>query len=244
MSEGVVDLIYADPPFCTGKDWGEYDDRWASDDTYIAFMRERLIEMKRLLKPTGSIYLHCDPTMSHYLKVLMDAVFGRAQFRNEIVWSYNSRTMTTKWFAKKHDVILFYARAHQDMRFYPDAVRIPYRPESIVQYNQTDAKGRRYKAQSGGKRTYLNETGQPCPDVWDIQLLGSRDKERTGYPTQKPIALLNRIIAASSNPGDVVLDPFCGSGTACVAAARAGRRWIGIDASPDAIRIAEERLAD
>ena len=111
METGSVDLIYADPPFNSGKDWGEYDDRWASDNAYIAFMRERLLEMKRLLAPTGSLYLHCDPTMSHYLKVLMDSVFGRAQFRNEIVWAYQRWTGATKHFQRMHDILLMYARS-------------------------------------------------------------------------------------------------------------------------------------
>ena len=211
---------------------------------YLCMMGVRLVELRRVLKPTGSIYLHCDPTASHYLKLLMDAVFGRDNFRNEVIWSYNSRTMTTKWFAKKHDVLIFYAREHKGMRFYPDAVRIPYRPESLVQYNQTDAQGRRYKAQSGGQRTYINEAGQPCPDVWDIQLLGSRDKERTGYPTQKPLTLLDRIVKASSKIGSVVLDPFCGCATALVAAEQQGREWLGIDISAKAVDLVRQRLKD
>ena len=242
MDAESVDLIYADPPFGTGQDWSAYVDKRTGDE-YLAWIEPRLTEMHRMLKPAGSIYLHCDPTMSHYLKVLTDAIFGRSNFRNEVIWSYNSRTMTTKWFAKKHDVLIFYAREHKGMRFYPDAVRIPYRPESLVQYNQTDAQGRRYKAQSGGQRTYINEAGQPCPDVWDIQLLGSRDKERTGYPTQKPLALLDRIVKASSKIGSVVLDPFCGSGTALVAAQSLGRQWIGIDSNHDAVRLSRSRLA-
>ena len=204
-------------------------------------MAIRLIECYRVLKSTGSLYLHCDPTMSHYLKTTLDCIFGEKNFRNEIVWSYNTRTMPTAWFARKHDIILMYAK-HNNPTFCIDEVRIPYRQESLNQYNKVDEHGRRYKPQSGGLRTYLNEKGQPCPDVWEIQVIGSRSKERTGYPTQKPLALLDRIIKASSNKGDLVLDPFCGCATTCVSAENNGRYWIGIDVSAKAYDLVKERL--
>ena len=212
-----------------------------SDKSYLIYMAIRLQEMYRLLKPTGSLYLHCDPTMSHYLKIVLDAIFESKNFRNEIVWSYNTRTMPTAWFAKKHDIILCFSKGHNPT-FRIDAVRIPYRKESQVQYNKIDERGRRYKPQSGGLRTYLNEKGQPCPDVWDFQVIGSRSKERTGYPTQKPRALLERIIEASSNEGDMVFDPFCGCATTLVAADRKDRQWAGIDISEVAVSLVKERI--
>lgn len=211
--------------------------------SYLYFMAERLIECRRILKGTGSIYLHCDPTASHHLKLLLDAVFGVQNFRNEIVWVYNTRTMPTKWFGRKHGIIFLYKHIGEPT-FNLDAVRVPYLAKSLVQYNQIDEDGRRYKQQSHGKRTYLSEGGQPCPDTWNIQILGSRDKERVGYATQKPEALLERIIKASSNPGDVVCDPFVGSGTTSVVAAKLGRDSIGIDLTFMAIDIAERRLQE
>ena len=178
-----VDLIYADPPFNSGKDWGEYDDRWASDNAYIAFMRERLLEMKRLLKPTGSLYLHCDPTMSHYLKVLMDSVFGRAQFRNEIAWCYSTSGRAKRFFAKKHDTILLFTKS--DSAFWGD-YRIPVSPEYLSShYRQVDEHGRRcrIRVDAGKQRTYYPDKGMTCNDWWDIPYLNSQAKERTGYPT-------------------------------------------------------------
>lgn len=210
---------------------------------YITFMTQRLVELHRVLKSTGSFYLHVDPTASHYLKIILDTIFGKHNFRNELIWKYNSRTMSTKWFAKKHDVILFYTKTNNYV-FNTDAVRIPHKDDSLKQYNKIDEKGRRYKPQSDGQRTYLNEKGQPCSDVFEIQLLGSRDKERTGYPTQKPLKLLDRIIQASSNEGDIVLDPFCGCATTCISAERNGRKWIGIDIEKKSAELVLNRLHD
>ena len=238
MEAGCVDLIYADPPFGTGKDWGAYVDKRTGDE-YLAWIEPRLIEMRRLLKPTGSIYLHCDPTMSHYLKVLMDSVFGREQFRNEIIWCYRGGGVPRSDFARKHDVILRYSKT-REVTFNVDDVRIPYSQDVLTSgASRYDKSYRTNKTYSGYR---LNDKGKHPEDWWEIQPLMPSDKrERTGYPTQKPLSLLDRIILASSNPGDVVLDPFCGSGTALVAADRAGRQWIGIDASLEAIRIARER---
>jgi len=210
--------------------------------SYLYYMMERLRQCHRVLKPTGSIYLHCDWRASHYLKMVMDEVFGYKNFKNEIIWCYNTRTMTTGYFARKHDTIFFYGKTNK-VNFNPDAVRIPYRKESLAQYNQTDEQGRKYKKQSHGRRTYLNPLGQPCPDVWEVQILGSRDKQRTGYPTQKPEALLERIIKASSNEGDIVLDPFCGCGTTIVVAHELNREWIGIDINNVAIEVIKKRCS-
>ena len=207
---------------------------WGDDmGAFLCFMGVRLMEMHRLLKPTGSIYLHCDPTASHYLKALMDAVFGRKNFRNEIVWNYKYGGRSKKSFGRKHDVILFYVRS-KSAPFYQDAVRVPHEEESLaMNFRKVDEDGRRYREGtwgSGKKYRYYADEGRTCDDVWtDINALHQSDKERTGYPTQKPLALYERIIRASSNLGDMVLDPFAGCATTCVAAERLERQWVGID---------------
>ena len=243
MEASSVDLIYADPPFGTGQDWGAFVDKRTGDD-YLAWIEPRLLEMKRLLAPTGSLYLHCDPTMSHYLKVLMDSVFGRAQFRNEIVWAYRRWTAPSGDLQRLHDVILWYCK-DRDHRTYNTIWVLPANVEKGRNESyEADSDGRLFRWQTAnGKRykIYRDKRGVHAGDVWTMPFLHPSATERIGYPTQKPLALLERIILASSNPGDVVLDPFCGSGTALVAAQRAGRQWIGIDANPDAIRIARER---
>ena len=256
---------------------------------YLTMMAQRMIELHRILKPAGSIYLHCDPTASHYLKLLMDAVFGAENFRNEIIWKRTSGHSDAKRFGQVHDVILFYARS--DRATWNGAFQ-PYDPEYIERYYRyQDEDGRRWMSgdlsasglQGGGyeydwkgvtrvwrvpKRTmerldaegrvfytrngiarmkrYLDESqGLRSQDNWtDIQALRSWHTERLGYPTQKPEALLERIILASSNPGDVVLDPFCGCGTAVAVAERLGRRWIGIDITHLAISLMKSRLHD
>ena len=184
--------------------------------SYLIFMAVRLLEMRRILKDTGSIHLHCDPTASHYLKLLMDGIFGRGAFRNEIVWCY--RRMANgrqKYFARCHDLILFYALS-RDAPFNSDAVRLPYAESSLARagYAKTSLGGG--APQSG--ICELNNKGRFPEDWWDIPILRPNAKERMGYPTQKPLALLDRIIKASSNPGDLIFDPFCGCATALVAA--------------------------
>ena len=214
-----------------------------SDKSYLIYMAARLLEMRRLLKPTGSIYLHCDPTMSHYLKLVMDAIWGRKLFRNEIVWCYDTAGRTRKFWNKKHDVILMYIQS-KDYLF--NSVKVPRRNleegwESW--YRKIDKDGRRYQIDGKGYKYYADE-GRLPNDWWDdIRALhANRDKERLGYPTQKPLKLLQRIIKASSNEGDLVLDPFCGCATAPVAAEQLGRRWVGIDISPKAAELVQYRL--
>ena len=211
---------------------------------YLSYMGLRLVEMRRLLKPTGGVYLHCDPTASHYLKVLMDAIFGAKQFRNEIAWCYTGPGSTTRWFPRKHDTLLFYARG-DGTALNLDAVRIPYK-QLNVQHAEGGSGGG-----IGGKLTPdtvedYRRRGKVPEDYWledrdGMSPVGRRKAERLGYPTQKPVALLERIITASSNPGDLVLDPFCGCGTSVVAAHNLGRRWIGIDISANAIDIIQDR---
>ncbi len=208
-----------------------------SDKSYLIYMAIRLLEMKRLLKPTGSIYIHCDPTMSHYLKILMDAIFGRGKFRNEIVWSYQRWTGATKHFQRMHDTILFYA---EDCATF-NILKEPYSKKS-------KHKAARHSTFVEGKieQVYTDNTHREkaLRDVWEISYINSQAKERTGYPTQKPLALLDRVIRASSNEGDTVFDPFCGCATTLVAADRLNRNWVGIDISPVAVRLVNERIKD
>ena len=260
---GGLKLIYIDPPFDVGSDFsvdievGEqsiskkpsvieevaYRDTWGrGQDSFASMIYERLMIMKDLLANDGSIYVHCDWRVSGLIRMLMDEVFGADNFLNHIIWTYNTRTMTTPYYARKHNDIFFYSRSAGSQIFNSDEVRVDLKPESLVQYNKIDEEGKRYKAQSNGGRTYLNELGQPCPDVWNIQILGSRDVERTGYATQKPEALLERIIRASSREGDLVADFFAGSGTTLATAEKLGRKWIGADLGRFAIHTTRKRL--
>jgi site-specific DNA-methyltransferase (adenine-specific) len=207
---------------------------------YLSMMAPRLIELRRVLKQTGTIYLHCDPTSGHYLKLLLDAVFDVRNFRNEIVWCYRGGGVPRSDFAKKHDLIYRYSKS-DTYTFNVDAVRIPYSEDVLASGPSRYDKSYRSNKVYGGYRP--NPLGKHPEDWWEIQPLMPSDKrERVGYPTQKPLALLERIIAASSNPGDLVLDPFCGCGTTIDAAERLGRRWIGIDISRLATDVIEERL--
>ena len=196
---------------------------------FLCWMAVRVLEMHRVLKDTGSMYLHCDPTASHYLKAMMDAIFGRKNFRNEIVWGYRTQGVSKNWWPRKHDVILFYVKSGS-YTFTPQMERQIY--EKPFRHTKKDAQGRWYV------ETYRR-------DVWDHDETRppiSQSKERTGYPTQKPLALYKRIIEASSNPDDMVLDPFAGCATTCVAAEQLGRQWIGIDIREEAGDVIHERL--
>lgn len=267
MNSASVDLIYLDPPFNSNanyaapigsqaagaafKDtWGlsDIDVEWInliegshpavhrvllaamtdSDKAYLAYMAARLLEMPRLLRATGSIYLHCDPTMSHYLKLLMDAIFGRKQFRNEIAWCYTGPQRTTRHFPRKHDTILFYS--YPEATFNRDAIRVPSKWNQLGGFNSDPEAEKKNR----GK----------VPEDWWPMTFGPNTRERVGYPTQKPLALLDRIIKASSNEGEIVLDPFCGCATACVAAENLGRHWVGIDLSPKAVELVNSRLQE
>jgi len=260
---------------------------------YLSMMAPRLIQMRRVLKPTGSIYLHCDPAASHYLKLLMDATFGPVNFRNEIVWKRTSAHSSARRYGPVHDIILYYSKSPQytwrqahtdyDPRYVAahyaqideggrryglwDLTAAGVRHGSsgqtwrgfdvtgkgnhwkftIENLERLDAEGRIYWPAGGGwprYRRYLDEMrGTPAQDVWtDISPINARARERLGYPTQKPEALLERIILASSNEGDVVLDPFCGCGTTVAAAQKLNRQWIGIDVTYLAISLIKHRL--
>ena len=197
---------------------------------YLAYMAIRLIECHRVLKETGSLYLHCDSTMSHYLKLLLDCIFGEKNFRNEIIWGYRTQGVSMKWWPRKHDNIFMYVKK-PNYTYTPTMERQHY--AKPFRHTKTDDDGKFYAD------TYLR-------DVWDHDETKpkiSQSAERTGYPTQKPLALLERIITASSNEGDIVLDPFCGCATTCVAAERLNRKWIGVDVSVKAFELVKERLA-
>ena len=213
--------------------------------SYLIMMAVRLLEMRRLLKPTGSIYLHCDPTASHYLKTLMDAVFGQGNFRNEIIWAYRRYTARSNRFQREHDAILLYGRSSPvfNVTYEPYGEKSGKR-DSHYKQDET-GKWFRWQKRKGQEpyRVYLSD-GRRIGDVWQISHINASAKERVGYPTQKPLALLERIIKASSNEGDIVLDPFCGCATALVASDRLQRQWIGIDLSPLAAKLVLKRLRD
>ena len=214
---------------------------------YLAYMAIRLIECHRILKETGSIYLHCDPTMSHYLKTMMDCIFGEDNFKREVVWDIavlsGFKTRAKNWI-RGHDTIIFYTAGKSYIWNPP---RTPHDEKYIARFNKVSEQGRLYFS-GRGKRRYLDEVmekGKAVGDVWsDIMSFQQTptSKEKVGYPTQKPISLLERIIKASSNPGDLVLDPFCGCATTCVAAEKLERKWIGIDISVKAYQLVQERL--
>ncbi len=201
---------------------------------YLSYMANRLRECRHVLKPTGSIYLHCDPTMSHPLKIVMDGIFGRQNFRNEIVWGYEKPRSAKKIWRRNHDVILFYTKTGKYI-FYPQRVpTLDGKFEMRKPFKRPD-----------GTIWKPKEPGKQAGSWWyDIPSFATRmsAKERLGYPTQKPLALLERIIRASSNPGDVVLDPFCGCGTTIHAAQNLGRRWMGIDICVNACKVIEKRF--
>ena len=211
---------------------------------YLTFMAERLALCHALLRETGSIYLHCDPLASHYLKMVMDDIFGAKNFRNEIVWHYSAGHSPRKDFKRKHDIIFRYVK--DSNRFTFNQPRMPYffrsKKEKDREFKFTDESGRLYrqnrtKDKHGNPKRFYFDEGTPVDTVWsylrekEVNSLGATSKERRGYPTQKPLVLLKRIIEASTNPGDVVLDPFCGCGTATVAAHQLKRKFVGIDLS-------------
>ena len=216
---------------------------------YLTYMAQRIIEMRRILKETGSLYLHCDPTASHYLKLLLDAIFGKNNFRNEIIWHYGAGHPPKKDFARKHDVLLRYSKSNKYVFTSDDPImRIPFKETATkMHFTNVDADGRRYRKYDSGKIAYLDE-GKVVTDVWtDIdsqEATSPISREYTGYPTQKPLGLLKRIVTASSKKEDIIMDPFCGCATTCVAAQQLDRTWIGIDIEKQSVNILRERLRD
>jgi len=306
LPAACVDLIYIDPPFNSNRNyevfWGEtkekraFEDRHASTQAYIEFMRPRCVELARVLKKTGSFYYHCDWHASHYVKVMLDQIFGENNFQNEIVWkrstAHSDARQGSKHFGRLHDVLLLYTGGSEGCTW--NQLYVPLAQSYIdSHYKSVDASGRRYmwdnltgpggaakgnafyevlgvkgfwrysrekmeesikigkvaippKGKTPRLKRYLDESkGVPLQSVWDdLPPINSQAKESLGYPTQKPLALLERIIKTSSNPNDIVLDAFCGCGTALVGAENLGRQWIGIDISPTACRVMAKRLRD
>ena len=207
---------------------------------YLTYMAQRIIEMHRILKDTGSLYLHCDPTASHYFKVLLDEIFGKNSFRNEIIWCYKRpSTPKQRQLPRLHDVIFWYSKGKK-WTFNGDKIRIPYAKSSL---DRAGYAANMSKMTDGGV-VELKEGGKLPEDWWDIPMLKGNSKESTGYPTQKPLALLHRIIKVSSNENDIVMDPFCGCATTCVAAQQLCRKWIGIDIEKQAADILVRRLSE
>ena len=302
LPDACVDLIYLDPPFNSNRNyevfWGEtkerraFEDRHASTVAYIDYMRPRCVELARVLKKTGSFYYHCDWHASHYVKVMLDSIFGENWFKTEIIWRRtNAKGLAFRSFPNNHDTIFFYTASDQ---YVFNRQYLPHSKEYLDGfYKHTEpGTGRRYQLDNlinpnhnrpnltyeflGVTRVwrwtkermqvayekglviqskpgavprfkrYLDEQeGIPVDSVWaDVPPIQAQSAERLGYPTQKPLALLDRIIKASSNSNDIVLDAFCGCGTALVAAENLGRQWIGIDISPTACRVMAKRLRD
>jgi len=235
-----IKLIYIDPPFATQSDFSKgevkaYKDKLEGAE-FTEFLRERLILMKELLTKDGSIYVHLDQKMGHYIKVIADEVFGKENFRNEIIWWYKDPSGQTKTFYKqKHGNIFFYSKNNK-YTFNLDDVRMPYSEGTL---KQAEA-----RTKSFGRIVKVNPLGKIREDVWEISIINSQAKERTDYPTQKPEKILEVIIKASSNKNDIVLDAFVGSGTTCAVAEKLNRKWIGIDAGKLAIYTSQKRILD
>lgn len=239
--DGACDLIYVDPPFfaerSAGGSRGRFRKAWQGGlDSYLAFLAPRFEQMHRLLSERGSLYVHLDAHVVHYVKVMLDEVFGRSAFLNEIIWQYRTGGVARRWFGRKHDTILLYAKhpGRQTFNILRDGA---YRTDGLV----LDEQQRPYKQTRKG-RLYFNADGPAMTDVWDVPFLSTVARERTGWPSQKPEALLERVILAGSNPGDRVADFFCGSGTTLVVAKRYGRGYLGCDIDPEAVAIARRRL--
>jgi DNA modification methylase len=250
--EGRIDLIYADPPFFTNRKYparigrGEdsrkpdewqltegYRDHWPDLDAYLDFLHPRLALMFRLLAPNGTLYLHLDWHADSYARLLLDELFGAENMLNEIIWAYHGPSPIRRAFNRKHDTILVYVKG-KGYTFNADSVREPYNPNTVKTFGASPKAG-------FGKVPDL-ERGKVPEDWWYFPVVARLHNERTGYPTQKPQALLERIIKASSNPGDLVADFFCGSGTTPLVAANLGRRFIAVDATFRAVHTTRSRL--
>ena len=255
IEDKSVDLVYMDPPFFTqdrqhlyskeNKTEFSFSDKWDSMDEYLSFMKTRLDACKRILKDTGSIFIHCDRNASHYLKVLLDSIFGMKNFQSEIIWTYKRWSNSKKGLLNNHQVILFYSKTAKFKfnRMYTDYSETT-NIDQILQERVRDKDGKtRYKTDENGDIVLGNsKKGVPLSDVWEIPYLNPKAKERVGYPTQKPIILLEQIVKLVTDEGDLVVDPFAGSGTTLVAAKMLNRNFLGIDVSRDAVLLAEKRL--
>ena len=254
LDSDTIDAIYMDPPFFTqetqklsSKEGVEYSfaDSWENMDDYVAYTKIRLQECKRVLKRTGSIFVHCDRNASHYLKIVLDEIFGVTNFQSEIVWSYKRWSNSKKGLLNNHQIIFFYSKS-KDFKFntiytdYSETTNV----DQILQDRVKDEKGNsRYKVDKNGQVVMGQaKKGVPLSDVWEIPYLNPKAKERVGYPTQKPIILLEQIIKLVTDEDDIVLDPFMGSGTTIVASKLLNRKYLGFDITNDAVELTLERL--
>lgn len=255
IGDNTFDMVYLDPPFFSQKlqcmrdsNGTEYrfSDIWDTRGEYLEYMRVRIKEIKRVLKKTGSVFLHCDDSASHYLRMILDDEFGENNFRSEIIWTYKRWSNAKKGLLPGHQTIFFYSKT-QDFKFH--TIYKEYSPttniDQILQERERNRAGKSsYKYDKQGNVIIAKEKkGVPMSDVWEIPFLNPKARERTGYPTQKPIELLEKIIQISTDEGDSILDPFCGSGTTLVAAKILNRDFAGIDNNPSAIELCNRRLA-
>jgi site-specific DNA-methyltransferase (adenine-specific) len=245
LPDACCDMICIDPPFFTGRrqtgSVGRHAvaDQWPGGmGAYLEFLRPRLVEMRRLLNESGTIFVHLDWHAVHYVKVAMDELFGYENFLNEIVWWYRTGGVSRQWLGRKHDTILSYAR-RRGRHIFHVLREGTFRTDGL----KYDGDGRPYKSTKAG-RLYFHSEGPAMTDVWELPFLSTVATERTGYPTQKPLALVRRLIQCSTDPGEMVADFFCGSGTTLVAAAELGRQYIGCDINPGAVEITRQRLAE
>ena len=257
LRTGSAKVIYLDPPFLTQKTHTlctrdrtrefSFDDSWSSHEEYANFLDPRLREFHRILADDGSLFFHCDRRASHIARALIDTIFGQDNFRSEIIWHYRRWSNSRRTLLPAHQTIFFYSKS---ARYLFNPIYGEYSPSTNV-----DQILQRRKRDEHGKATYDRDAsgavvngdpkkGVPLSDVWDIPLLNPKARERTGYPTQKPVLLLERIISLVTAPGDLVVDPFCGSGTTLVAAILTGRKAFGIDSSEDAVALTRRRLAN
>ncbi len=252
-----VNLVYLDPPFFTQKTHRlrtkdrqqefSFDDVWTSHSEYASFLHARLQEIRRILHPEGALFFHCDRTASHIIRILLDEIFGSENFRSEIIWHYKRWSNSQKNLLPAHQTIYYYTKSdtYTFNTIYKD-YSVTTNVDQILQRRKKDEHGKSVYDLDENGNFIPNGTkaGVPLGDVWSIPYLNPKAKERTGYPTQKPILLLERIIKIASDEGDLILDPFCGSGTTLVAAKLLKRQAIGIDISEDAIELSQKRLGD
>ncbi len=255
ITKDSIDLIYIDPPFFTEKKHVlknrertkefSFDDIWGSDKRYAEFIKERILMMHGLLKDTGSIFVHCDKSGEHIIRAILDQVFGENNFQSEIIWSYKRWSSSKKGLLPNHQNIYFYSKTKK-FRFIP--IYTPYSEttniDQILQRRTRDEHNKSvYDIDDNGEFKHGDKKkGVPLSDVWEIPFLNPKAKERVGYPTQKPLLLLERIVQITTEKSDLVLDPFCGSGTTCVAAKLLERNFIGIDKSKEAVDLSLTRL--
>jgi site-specific DNA-methyltransferase (adenine-specific) len=255
IERNSIDLIYLDPPFFTEKKHKlktrdrtlefSFDDIWGSDLAYAKFIYERIVIMKTLLSDSGSIFVHCDRSGEHIIRAILDNVFGSHHFQSEIIWCYKRWSNSKKGLLPAHQNIYFYSKtSHFKFNTIYNAYSETTNIDQILQRRTRDEHNKSiYDFDEEGNFKHSDKKkGVPLSDVWEIPYLNPKAKERVGYPTQKPLLLLERVIKIATDPGDIVLDPFCGSGTTCVAAKLLGRNYLGIDQLSEAVELSISRI--